>query len=99
MNDQTIRILLIDDDEDEYILTRDVLTDINDWNFDLEWEPHYNTALETIAERRHDVCLIDYRLGAHNGLDVHRRTRSVSGLARQCGGTRCGKGSMEVVWR
>ena len=65
-----IRILLVDDDEDDYIITRDIIEDIPGRNYVLEWTGSFEKALEIIAERRHNIYLVDYRLGAHDGLEL-----------------------------
>ncbi len=67
-----LSILLVDDDEDEYVLVRSLLSEIEDWKFDLEWAATYEAALKAIQRSQHDVCLVDYRLGAHNGLELLR---------------------------
>ncbi len=67
---QPVRILLVDDDEDEYVLTRHRLAEVADAHFTLEWAADYRAALEAFARRDHDVYLVDYRLGAHSGLDL-----------------------------
>ncbi|EMR01237.1 hybrid sensor histidine kinase/response regulator [Cesiribacter andamanensis] len=69
MPDKT-RILLIDDDEDDYIITRDIIQDIPGRQYLLDWTGSFNEALRQIGERRHDVYLVDYRLGAHDGLEL-----------------------------
>ena len=44
--------------------------------FELDWEPTYAPALRRDrARRRHDVYLVDYRLGEHTGLDLVRDAR------------------------
>ena len=68
-----IRILLIDDDEDDYIITRDIINDIPGRNYVLEWTPSFHEALDIIREQRHDVYLVDFRLGAHDGLELIAR--------------------------
>ena len=72
MEDVTLRVLLIDDDEDDYIVTRDLFSDIEAGKFELEWIAQYDEALEAIKLAEHDVYLIDYRLGQHDGLDLLR---------------------------
>ncbi|WP_299762311.1 hybrid sensor histidine kinase/response regulator [uncultured Pontibacter sp.] len=67
---EKIRILLVDDDEDDYIITRDIIDDIPDRNYALAWADSFSEALKVIAERRHEVYLVDYRLGVHDGLEL-----------------------------
>ena len=69
MSDKT-RILLVDDDEDDYIITRDIIDDIPGRNYVLEWTGSFQNALDIIEQRRHDIYLVDYRLGAHDGLEL-----------------------------
>jgi signal transduction histidine kinase len=63
-------ILLVDDDEEDYLLTRDLLEDIPHKGYLLEWIPDYEEARAAIAENLHDVYLIDYRIGVHSGLQL-----------------------------
>jgi signal transduction histidine kinase/FixJ family two-component response regulator len=72
MDRHSIKILLIDDDEDDYLITRDLLSEIEGKRFKLEWVPTYETGLEAIGRNEHDVYLLDYRLGQHNGLELMR---------------------------
>ncbi len=72
VDSRPVRILLVDDDEDDYILTRDLLARIEGWECDLEWVATYDAALEMIEQRRHDVYLLDYRLGERNGMELLR---------------------------
>lgn len=82
MNAKEIRILLVDDDEDEYILLRDLLEDQpflgktgEQLRFTLEWSATYQEALRACQMRVHDVYLFDYYLGERNGLDLLRAVR------------------------
>jgi signal transduction histidine kinase len=65
-----LRILLADDDEDDYIITRDLLRTIPWGTCELEWVSNYREALDGIARNEHDVYLLDYRLGEADGLDL-----------------------------
>ena len=38
--------------------------------FQLEWVNTYQAGLEAMARNQHDVCLLDYRLGARNGIEL-----------------------------
>jgi len=64
-----IKILLIDDDEDDFVLTRDTLSEIPNKKYLLEWEPDYEKAREIMSRRIHDVYLVDFQIGAFSGLD------------------------------
>ena len=70
MRDQTLRILLVDDDEDDYLITRDLLSDIDEFSFKLDWRDSYVSGLQAIRCRHYDVCLLDYYLGERNGLEL-----------------------------
>lgn len=70
MNDNPIKVLLVDDDEDDYILIRDWLNEFQLGSCELEWLNNYQTAKDVIASLRHNVYLLDYRLGAENGLEL-----------------------------
>src|SRR6185369_4300257 len=53
-------------------LTRSLFSEIKGWRSDLEWKNNYDSGLEALKSGRHDVCLVDYRLGAHNGIELLR---------------------------
>lgn len=75
MPKKAINILLIDDDESDYLLTRELLNDISSDGFKLEWQSTYGEGLEALCEGRNDICLLDYRLGARTGLDLMREAK------------------------
>ncbi len=68
-----IRVLLVEDDEDDYRLTRELLAEVPGYRVHLDWAPSYEAGLTALARRAHDVCLLDYRLGECTGLDLLRR--------------------------
>ncbi|MEO1431802.1 MAG: response regulator [Cyanobacteria bacterium J06633_8] len=70
MNDNPIKVLLVDDDEDDYILIRDWLNEFQLGSCELEWLDNYQIAKKAIASLRHNIYLFDYRLGAENGLEL-----------------------------
>ena len=65
-----LRVLLVEDDEDDYVIIRDLLSEME--RFELEWVTDYDGALEAIEREEHDVCLLDYRLGERSGLELLR---------------------------
>jgi signal transduction histidine kinase len=74
--DAPTRILLIEDDQDDYVLTRELLDEIGQGRFELEWIATFDAAIEAIERKAHDVYLLDYRLGEHSGLELLRRSTS-----------------------
>jgi two-component system cell cycle sensor histidine kinase/response regulator CckA len=69
---EQLHILLVDDDEDDYLITRDLLEDIGGNRYQLDWVDTYQRALKAIKPDTYDVYLIDYRLGSENGLELLR---------------------------
>ena len=65
-----IHVLLIDDDEDEFVVIRDVLLESRDTTYKLDWVGTFDQAMERLSEQVHDVCLVDYRLGARSGVEL-----------------------------
>ena len=64
-----IRILIIDDDEDDYFITSEYLRQIEEYHLSIEWAYKYADAIEHVKQRRYDIYFVDYRLGAKTGLD------------------------------
>jgi PAS domain S-box-containing protein len=70
LHQQPTRVLIIDDDEDDFLITSDYIKSIDEGNFVIEWCYRYADALEKIGRREHDIYFVDYRLGAKTGLDL-----------------------------
>ncbi len=70
-----VHVLLIEDDLDDYILTRDLLADIPDQPYSLDRVPDYASGLDMLRQGKHAICLLDYRLGARNGLELLKEIR------------------------
>ena len=67
---ETLKFLLIEDDEDDYVLARDLLNRAFAGRHTLDWIEDWELALETIVRNEHDACLVDYRLGKKDGLEL-----------------------------
>src|SRR5438105_3161129 len=78
MGRQPIRVLLIEDSEPDYILTRRMLSSIENETFDLEWASTWQTGIEAIRRATHHVCLLDYRIGGGDGLELLKESRESS---------------------
>ncbi len=70
MTSQVINVLLVDDDEEDFIIARDLFASIEQGNYHLDWIGTYDEALEEIKKQRHHVYLLDYHLGGHDGLEL-----------------------------
>jgi diguanylate cyclase (GGDEF)-like protein len=78
-----LRILLVDDDEEEFLLTQDLLSDrsyLSDQSqpvrFHLDWAATYEAALKAFELQQHDVYLVDYHLDQGNGLQLLREVNA-----------------------
>ena len=76
---EPLRILVIDDDEDDFFITNSIIKDIEGGNFIVDWCYNYQEALNHICHERYDIYFIDYFLGARTGLDLLRE-----GVERDC---------------
>jgi DNA-binding NtrC family response regulator len=78
---ESLRLLLVDDDEDDYLITRELLAGQDRVRFVIDWCSTYDDALERILAQAHDVYLIDYRLAERTGLDLVREGFAARPLA------------------
>ncbi len=65
-----IKILIIDDDEDDFEIISGYLKEINGVDFIIDWCNTYSAAVEEIKSGAHDIYFVDYRLGNQTGLDL-----------------------------
>lgn len=66
------RILIVDDDEDDFFITSDYIREIENAQFEIQWANQYNKALESMCSGAFDIYFVDYRLGAKTGVDLLR---------------------------
>jgi signal transduction histidine kinase len=72
MADRTWRILLVEDDEDDYMLTREMLAEARGSKYHVQWASSYDAGKNKILSGEYDAILMDYELGAETGLDLTR---------------------------
>jgi diguanylate cyclase (GGDEF)-like protein len=70
-----IKVLLIEDDEDDFVITSKLLKRIEGTEYDVDWVKTYDAGFESVLKCEHDICLLDYRLGEQNGIDFLREVR------------------------
>ena len=69
MESSAIRVLVVEDDEEDYLLTRKLLKGDGHASFDVTWVRSYEEGLRELRDQ-YSVCLVDYRLGAQTGLEL-----------------------------
>ena len=68
-----IAVLLVEDDEDDELLTRGLLAEIDDVECALTWARSFAEGLQHLSEGSYDVCLLDYALGDRTGMELLTR--------------------------
>lgn len=72
MLENTWKILLVEDDEDDFLLVKGMLDSLKKNQYELSWVQTFGDALETLNGDAFSVALIDQFLGEDTGLDVIR---------------------------
>ncbi|MFM8322426.1 MAG: sensor histidine kinase [Chloroflexota bacterium] len=71
-------ILLVDDDEEDYLLTRDMLHRASGRVVRLDWAASFDAGRQQLQNKRYDAALIDYDLGARTGIQLIRELNDES---------------------
>jgi PAS domain S-box-containing protein len=64
------RILIVDDDEDDFFITSEYIKKIPDRKFTIDWCYKYSDAVQHLKKGDYDLYFIDYYLGARTGLHL-----------------------------
>ena len=76
-----LQVLLVDDDEDSYVLTRDFLSEVRGQRYILDWAKNAQAGVAAVEAGNFDVALVDFYLGAYNGdaviAELRRRKSAV----------------------
>ncbi|HEY9088873.1 MAG TPA: PAS domain S-box protein [Anaerolineaceae bacterium] len=65
-------ILYVEDDRDDFLLTRQIFACMQGRTVQLIWAANYDEAREKIPHGIYDAILVDYHLGAQTGVDLIR---------------------------
>jgi len=76
MQGAPVKVLLVDDDEDDYLITRDLISQIREPRHQLDWVNTYDEGLSALECGQYQLCLLDYRLGERTGLELLRESRA-----------------------
>ena len=69
MAEPTIRLLIVEDDPDDYLILRKMLESSRGTKYDLDRASTYEEAMEKLGQGGYDTCLLDFRLQGKNGLE------------------------------
>src|SRR5215210_6917533 len=64
------RILIVDDDEDDFFITSEYIKSIPSNNFIVDWSYNYKDALQKLVSNEYHIYFVDYRLGIKTGMDL-----------------------------
>tara|TARA_B110001454_G_C12723220_1_gene435934 strand:+ start:17253 stop:18872 length:1620 start_codon:yes stop_codon:yes gene_type:complete len=70
MNDNTINVVLVDDDQDDYFLIQSLLNEVKGTKYNLSWVSDSTSGIESLKNQSADVYLVDYRIDYRTGLDI-----------------------------
>ena len=74
---ETARILLIDDDEDAFLVSRAHLDHLAPEVYALDWAKSFQSGLAAVLRREHDLYIVDVFLGSGpTGIDLIERARA-----------------------
>ncbi len=76
MRDLKLKVLVVDDDEDDYFLTKELFSEFLHDNIQVDWAPTYAKAIAGLKDPSYHIFLVDYLLGGHTGLDFLNAAKS-----------------------
>lgn len=77
MRHSNVHTLLVEDDEDDFLIVKTLLSEIEETTFKIDWIADYDKAKQHLHSHRYDILLLDYRLGRNTGLDLVRYVQSI----------------------
>lgn len=70
------RILIIEDDRLQYLVTERLLASARMARFEPDWAKTFEDGLRMLTHGNYAACLLDYQLGARDGLELLREARA-----------------------
>ncbi len=71
------RILIIEDDQDDFLIIEACIKDIPDKAFRIDWCYDYNEALNRISQAGYDIYFVDYLMGERTGLELLQAAKAL----------------------
>jgi signal transduction histidine kinase len=69
MDADKIRVLVVEDDRDDFALTEEILLSVPGERYAVSWCVSYESALQQLRTEPFDVALVDYQIGVRTGLE------------------------------
>ncbi|GAB4384690.1 MAG: hypothetical protein Kow0075_16680 [Salibacteraceae bacterium] len=80
-SNKVIHVVVIDDDETDFFLLNESLSEIESFKVECQWVSDFEEAKKTLQDCKPDIFFIDYLLGGNNGLDLIKFGISVNCMA------------------
>ena len=71
----SVKVLIIEDDEDDFVILKHFLTKIKTEDYDVFWCNDFDEAESEILKDEHDIYLIDHFLGKGEGIEIIGKIR------------------------
>ncbi len=76
VRDHTLRVLYVDDDEEDFILTSSLLSESETFRYRMKWGKSFAHAKELLSEDSFDLLLFDNNLQGESGINLIRWCKS-----------------------
>ncbi|PHR46603.1 MAG: hypothetical protein COA32_10695 [Fluviicola sp.] len=71
----SVKVLIIEDDEDDFVILKHFLSKIRTEDYDVYWCNDFDEAEGEILKDQHDIYLIDHFLGKGEGIEIIEKIR------------------------
>lgn len=78
MEKNKFRILFIEDDEEDFLIFKSIISEIDDFDAETVWCSSCDDGELKLKENNYDVCFLDYQLGSCNGLEFLHRINALN---------------------
>ncbi len=69
MKKEFVQVLIVEDDEDDFFMLIDTLSEIDDKSINYQHASAINEAKKLVQKELYDICICDYRIGTASGID------------------------------
>nr|WP_320140910.1 ATP-binding protein [uncultured Cohaesibacter sp.] len=66
--EKTLRVLVLEDDETDFLITKKALLYLDSYSVDLDWETSVSDAVSAARKKSYDVVLVDFWVGMETGV-------------------------------